>query len=170
MKREKLKRTRLLLGLIGVLCLMTVGYAASMTSFTVRGTATLKSSWDLEITNVTVGEKTTSAENATTPTWEGLTASMEANLYDAGDYVIYNVTVRNNGSLDAKLNSIDFDTSKGTNAAIKISVVQPALNDVLTHEQSKVIKVKIEYDSTYTGTIDYSQASDVTITLNYIQN
>ena len=173
MIREKTRRTQIIFALIGILCLMTIGYAAFQTNMQVTSTASISSSWDLAITGITVGDKTISAEDAGTPTYQGLTASMEANLTEKGDYAIYNVSVKNNGTLDAKLNSISFDNTNVLNPAVKITITEPTVGTnsaILLHDQTQIVKVKIEYDSTYSGTIDYTKSSEAIITLNYTQN
>jgi len=57
------------------------------------------------ITNVTSGTSTGNAENSKDendnvilPTWDGLSASMSADLYEAGDSMEYTVTVTNHGA------------------------------------------------------------------------
>ena len=64
---------------------MVAGYAAFQTQLKVTGTSEVTSNWDIEITNVTDGTPSGSAENTVAPSWTKLTASMEANLYDKGD-------------------------------------------------------------------------------------
>ena len=81
MRRENKKRNKIIIGLISLLLIMTVGYAAFQTNLNIKGTSKISSNWDIRITNVTSGNKTGNAENAKTPTWTNLTASMEANLY-----------------------------------------------------------------------------------------
>jgi len=78
--------------------------------------------------------------------------------------------IRNNGNLDAVLNSIDYDTTNALNNAVVITVISPSLDTVLPASNTQVVKVKIEYDQNYSGTVDYDNASAVKITLNYIQN
>jgi len=170
MRREKSKKLWGIIGLVFALCIMTAGYAAFQTNLTINGTMNITSRWDLSITGVTVDSTGGSGENAKNPTYQKLTANIEANLYEKGDYVIYNISVRNNGNLDAVLNSIDYDTTNALNNAVVITVISPSLDTVLPASNTQVVKVKIEYDQNYSGTVDYDNASAVKITLNYIQN
>ena len=71
--------------LLLLLTMMSIGYAAFQAQVKVKGTTRITSIWDIRITNVTSGTATGSATNAITPTWTGLTANMEANLYQEGD-------------------------------------------------------------------------------------
>ena len=171
MKREVRKRTRLIYALIGVVFLMGVGYAAFSTSLSINGTARTTNNWDVEIINIT---STTSGtgENKVTPTWTALTANMEADLYEKGDYVEYEVTIKNKGTLDAKLNEITKNI-RTNNEAIKITYSGYTKGERLYssgHQgDTKVITVKVEYDSSYTGEIDYNTPTEVGVTFNYVQ-
>ena len=145
---------------------MTVGYAAFQTNLNIKGTSKISSNWDIRITNVTNGNKTGNAENAKTPTWTNLTASMEANLYEKGDAMEYEVTVENKGTFDAKLESIS--SSESNNEAIKITFSGYTKGEKLYKNSTQTIKVKIEYNKDFTGTLT-SNSNEVSIDLNYGQ-
>ena len=167
MRRENKKRNKIIIGLISLLLLMTVGYAAFQTNLNIKGTSKISSNWDIRITNVTSGNKTGNAENAKTPTWTNLTASMEANLYEKGDAMEYEVTVENKGTFDAKLEEI-ITNIKSNNEAIKISFSGYTKGEKLYKNTSKVVNVKIEYNKDFTGTPP-TNSSEVEITLDYGQ-
>ena len=147
---------------------MTVGYAAFQTNLDIKGTSKVSSNWNVLITNVTESNKEGQAETVGSPTWTDLTAYMEANLYQKGDYVEYEVTVENRGTLDAKLESIT-DNIKTTNEAIKISFTGYTKGEKLYKNTSKKIIVKIEYNPEFNGTIEEG-SSEISIDLNYTQN
>ncbi|MCI9585627.1 MAG: hypothetical protein HFH45_03220, partial [Bacilli bacterium] len=92
MRRNKKKKI-VIISLIGILILMTVGYAAFQTNLDIKGTSKVSSNWNVLITNVTESKKEGQAETVGSPSWTDLTAYMEANLYQKGDYVEYEVTV-----------------------------------------------------------------------------
>ncbi|MFR2585363.1 MAG: InlB B-repeat-containing protein [Bacilli bacterium] len=167
MRREKKKRNKIIIGLISILFLMTVGYAAFQTNLNIKGTSKISSNWDIRITNVTIGTSTGNGENAKTPTWTNLTASMEANLYEKGDAMEYQVTVENKGTFDAKLENI-LTNIKSNNEAIKISFSGYTKGEKLYKNTSKVVNVKIEYNKDFEGTPP-STSSEVEITLDYGQ-
>ncbi|MFR2585902.1 MAG: InlB B-repeat-containing protein [Bacilli bacterium] len=146
---------------------MTVGYAAFQKNLNIKGTSKISSNWDIRITNVTTGNKTGNGENAKTPTWTNLTASMEANLYEKGDAMEYEVTVENKGTFDAKLENI-LTNIKSNNEAIKISFSGYTKGEKLYKNTSKVVNVKIEYNKDFEGTPP-STSSEVEITLDYGQ-
>ena len=146
---------------------MVVGYAAFQTQLKVTGTSKVTSNWDIEITNVTSGTPTGSAENAVAPSYDKLWASMEADLYDKGDAMEYDVTIENKGTLDAKLNDIITNLDNSNNEAVIITFSGYTKGEVLKAKNSKIIHVKIEYNPEYEGG---ETSSEVEINFDYGQN
>ena len=167
MHRSKKKRNIIIFSLVGVLLCMVAGYAAFQTQLKVSGTSKVTSNWDIEITNVTPGTPTGSAENTVAPSFEKLWASMEANLYDKGDAMEYDVTIENKGTLDAKLNDIITNLDNSNNEAVIITFSGYTKGEVLKAKTSKVIHVKIEYNPEYEGG---ETSSEVEINFDYGQN
>ena len=165
--RQKRKNKIIIFSLLGLLCIMMTGYAAFQTNLKIKGTSGISSNWDIKITSVTESGKEGSAETAKAPSWTNLTACMEANLYEKGDSVEYDVTVENNGTLDAKLESIS-NNIKSTNEAVKITFSGYKKGEKLFKNSSKIIKVKIEYNPDFTG-IPEEGSGEVSIELNYTQ-
>ena len=150
--------------------LMSAAYAAFNTRLDVTGTSNITNTWSVEIINVTNGTPTGTAENATAPiiSSDKLTASMAANLYAKGDAMSYVVTVKNKGTLPAKIADI-IKNVKTQNDAIKISFSGYAKNQRLEPNATMDVTVTIEYDSDYNGPIDYNTPAEVEITLDYEQ-
>ena len=167
MHRSKKKRNIIIFSLVGVLLCMVVGYAAFQTQLKVSGTSKVTSNWDIEITNVTSGTPTGSAENTVAPSWDKLWASMEADLYDKGDAMEYDVTIENKGTLDAKLNDIITNLDNSNNEAVIITFSGYTKGEVLKAKNSKIIHVKIEYNPEYEGG---ETSSEVEINFDYGQN
>ena len=167
MHRSKKKRNIVIFSLIGILLCMVVGYAAFQTRLEIKGTSKVTSNWDIEITNVTAGTPTGSAENAVAPDWDKLTASMEANLYDKGDAMEYDVTIENKGTIDAKLNDILTNLENSNSDAVIITFSGYTKGEVLKAKENKIVHVKIEYNPDYEGE---ETSSEVTIDFEYTQN
>ena len=167
MYRKRSQRKIIIYSLVGILFLMVVGYAAFSTTLEIKGTSKVTSNWDIEITNVTEGTPTGSAENAVAPSFDKLWASMEANLYDKGDAMEYDVTIENKGTLDAKLNNILTNVEKENNEAVLITFSGYTKGEILKAKTSKVVHVKIEYNPEYEGG---ETSSEVEINFDYVQN
>ena len=167
MYRKRSQRKIIIYSLVGILFLMVVGYAAFSTTLEIKGTSKVTSNWDIEITYVTPGTPTGSAENAVAPSFDKLWASMEANLYDKGDAMEYDVTIENKGTLDAKLNDILTNVEKENNEAVLITFSGYTKGEILKAKTSKVVHVKIEYNPEYEGG---ETSSEVEINFDYVQN
>ena len=145
---------------------MAASYAAFQTDLDIKGTSKITSNWDIKITSVTPSKTNGLGENAKTPTWTNLTANMEANLYEKGDYVEYDVTIENNGTIYAKLDGLT--TSDNGNEAIKITTTGYTKNSKLYKNTSQTIKVKIEYNADFNGELT-SNSNEAEINLDYVQ-
>ena len=167
MHRNKKKRNIIIFSLVGVLLCMVVGYAAFQTRLEIKGTSKVTSNWNILITNVTNGTPTGSAENAVKPSWKNTSASMEANLYDKGDAMEYDVTIENQGTIDAKLNDILTNLQNSNSEAVLITFSGYTKGEILKAGESKLIHVKIEYNPEYEGE---ETSSEVTIDFDYGQN
>ena len=145
---------------------MVIGYAAFNTELKISGTSKVTSNWDIRITNVTDGTPTGSAKNTVKPSWTTLTASMEADLYEKGDAMEYDVTIENRGTLDAKLNDILTNTQNSNSEAVIITFSGYTKGEVLEHGKSKLVHVKIEYNPNYDGE---ETSSEVEVKFDYTQ-
>ena len=167
MYRSKKKRNIVIFSLIGILFCMGIGYAAFNTELKISGTSKVTSNWDIEITNVTPGTPTGSAENTVAPKWDALTASMEADLYEKGDAMEYDVTIENKGTIDAKLNNILTNLENSNSEAVNITFTGYTKGEILKSKSIKIIHVKIEYNPNYEGE---ETSSEVEINFDYGQN
>ena len=168
MYRRRKQRNIIILSLTFVLLLMSVGYAAFRTNLKIKGTTRITSLWDVRITNVTSGTPTGSAQNKITPTWSNLTATMEVDLYEQGDAMEYDVTITNNGTIDAVLSDV-IGTPSNSNAVL-ISYTGFTKGEKLYKKghsgDTKIVHVKIEYNPAYEGGETSGQS---TIEFNYTQ-
>ena len=68
--REKKRNKITIILLIGLLSIMTAGYAAFNTVLNIEGTTSINSNWDVRITSVTVGKTKGLAETEGNPSWK----------------------------------------------------------------------------------------------------
>ena len=167
MYRDKKKRIIILVTLIILLGIMTIGYAAFQAQLSIKGNSKITSNWDIRITNVTETKKTGSGESTNPPTWTHLTANMEADLYEKGDSVEYEVTIENKGSLDAKLDDI-ISNIKSNNEAVKISFEGYIKGEKLFKGETKIITVKIEYNPDFNGKAEEG-SGEIEVSFDYTQ-
>ena len=151
---EKKKRNIIIGLLCGVLLLMVVGYAAFNSVLKIKGTSNISSNWDIKITNITAKNMTGTAkdipydaENQTDGTRidleNPLSATFKTELETPGDSIEYDITVSNEGTINAKLETINLiDTNNG---AIRFEARGLEEGDSLKTGENKILTVKVEY-------------------------
>ena len=162
------KKNNIIIGsLCAVVLLMVVGYAAFATQLNITGTGKITSNWNILITDITTKNIVGGASNASDPTGKGtLTATFNTNLVSPGDSIEYDITVSNQGSINAVLSKINVTDSN--NPAIKFTTTGLTEGDALNAGDSKVLTVKVEYDNAVTSQPENTK-SELTITLDYVQ-
>ena len=177
-RNYKNNKSILIGGLLAVVVIMAVGYAAFASSLKISGTSNISTTWDVEITDITTSNKVGSASVKEQPTFEKLTATFSTNLVSPGDSITYNIKVENKGSLDAKLNKITL--TKEDNPAVLFETKGLKEGGVLRKGESAILNVSVTYNSKITSqptkldasliaTLDFTQSdgtSDIPITSN----
>lgn len=165
-------------GLLAIVFVMAVGYAAFAQQLTINGDASITSTWDVQMTGISetshngtgtdVPYAAGTAEDGT-KLIDGATAQFKADLKSPGDSVTYTVTVKNSGDIDAKVEKIEF--SKGDNSdVIDYTYTGIAANDTLTGGQSKTFTVTVTYnDSITTQPADDKLSNTLTMHVSYKQ-
>ena len=152
---------------IAIVCIVSIGYAAFTSQLNITGTSTITSSWDIEITSVTVKSVVGNASKEIEPVVSGTSATFKTNLEWPGDSMTYEVTVTNNGSVDAKVGSIEMTDS--SNPAIIFSTNGINQNDLLESKESQTFDVTVAYSDSVTTQPDNLSAT-LALKLNYVQN
>ena len=138
------KKYFIIILLIAIVCIITVGYATFKSELEVTGTSSIVSNWDIEITNINVKSVAGNASKAIEP-----------------------VTITNNGTVDAKVSSIE--TTDSLNPAIIFSTKGINQNDLLESGQTQTFDVTTAYSDKVT-TQPEDLAATFAIKLNYVQN
>ena len=144
MYNSRRKRNIIIVSLLAVLAIMTIGYAAFSTQLEIKGTSNIDSRWEVKIIAISAGTPVGTAENAVAPSYTDTTANMNVNLYAPGDSMTYEITIQNNGTLDAVLNSITENNSN--NPAIKFEIAGIKEGDTLLAGETTKMTVKISYE------------------------
>ena len=98
------------------------------------------------------------------------TATFTIDLSKPGSNGEYLITVENRGTIDAYVESINgIDEANSTEPTdITFSIEDIAVNDKLPASESKVFKVKVDWDSTSTSIP--STNKDLTLSINFVQD
>ena len=119
MKNEK--KSKILIGCLSLLLVMTVGYALFSETITINGTATAKGDFDISFTcEILTSSNATAQETEDgiltkggtgTCNIEGQTITTTSNLTKPTDMVVYRVKLTNEGSIPAVLKTVDSDNN-----------------------------------------------------------
>ena len=164
---EDMHKSSIIMILLAVVFVMAVGYAAFSQQLTINGSAEISSKWDVHIEDISVNSETLDGKNISASVGDNtLSATFQAELVSPGSAVTYNVTVRNGGTLNAKLDSLTFTDSN--NDAIQYSYVGISQNDVIDSGESQTFTITVKFNDQYTQMPD-STTSSVTMNLGYVQ-
>ncbi len=151
-----------------ILVIMGVGYAAFSSQLRINGTSNITSNWSVKITDIQSKVVNGTPANASDPTHTDTTATFRTTLTSPGDTMQYDVTVLNEGDIDAKLDKITVPES--TNPAIGFEVSGIEEGSLLEAKQTALLTVTVKYNdvteqpSNLTAdlevTLDYSQAPE----------
>ena len=147
---------------------MAVGYALLTQELTINGTASIDSTWKVEITNITSKDVVGDAVNKVDPSYTATTANFSVGFTQPGDSITYDITVTNKGTLDAVVESIN--VNKGDNPAITYTTSGLKRGDKITKNNgTNTLTVKVDYDSNVTSQ-PASTTNNITVTINYQQD
>ncbi len=158
---ERRKRNIIIISLCGVLLLMTIGYATFNTLLNINGTTSITSNWDIKITEITNKDIVGKATDEESQVVDDLSATFKVNLVSPGDSITYEITVENNGNIDAELEKIN--VNRKINQAINITYEGIEAGEVLSAGEDDVLTVKVEYDKNVT-----SQPSSTEVTFEMV--
>ena len=164
---NKRKKNNVIIGsLLAIVLLMAVGYAAFSSQLKITGTSNIDSTWSVKITSITPTDIVGEAKDKTEVTsYTDTTATFGTSLKLPNDSITYNIVIENQGSLDAKLDTITkTDTN---NSAISFETSGVEEGDLLKSGENVTMKVKVTYtpgDSQPTNL-----ESNLKVELNYSQ-
>ena len=165
-KFNSTQRNYIIIGLCAILVIMGVGYAAFSSQLKITGTSNIDSIWSVKITSITPTDILGEAKDKPEITdYTDTTATFGTSLKLPNDSITYNIVIENQGSLDAKLDTISkTDTN---NSAISFETSGVEEGDLLRAGENVTMKVKVTYtpgDSQPTNL-----ESNLKVELNYIQ-
>ena len=167
MKRRfnRTQRNYIIAGLCMILVIMGVGYAAFQSQLKISGTSNITSNWSVKITDIQSKVVNGTPTNALEPTHDDTTATFRTRLTSPGDTMQYDVTVLNEGDIDAKLDEITIPES--TNPAIGFEVKGIEEGSLLRSKETAILTVIVKYNNVTEQPSDLT--ADLEVTLDYSQ-
>ena len=166
---DKKKKKMVITTLVCVLVFIAVGYALLTQAIKVGVEGTLNGVLDVYISNIRLKGSTGRAQELN-PAYVSnkVNANFEVDLYMPGDSVEYEVTVKNDGNIDATLRTI---TTNATNTNEDIRFTHTIKQgEVLKKESEAKFTFKIVFDERATTLPTNSDPIEVTMKLDYLQN
>lgn len=168
MRRRMKKKQYLLIGLV-VICvflMLGLGYALLSQDLDIKGTGTITSDWNILITDIVTKEKSATASNVTEPNHSGTSATINAKFELPGDYISYDITVANQGTLNAVLDSIKIKMKDQEVFLFSVEGIQSG--EALNVDEEKTFTLTIRYNENITSTPDITNI-DLSMNLDYLQ-
>lgn len=157
----------IIMALVGIIFVMSLAFAAFSSLLTINGTATIDNSWNVEIINIVSKDKIGSASNNGEPVYTKTSATFKTTLVSPGDSMTYDVTIKNKGTIDAKLSKITLTDSNNPAIIFETSGVEEG--DVLKVGEETILTVIVKYNNNIISQPDVLNAS-LTVKLDYVQN
>ena len=167
-------------GLLAIVLVMAVGYAAFATQLNITSSAEISSSWNVHFdTTKTSGAQVVSTHGTATGGTISYTDGQHAvisntGLVAPGDYAIYTLTILNEGSLPATLGALTITgtnctvsslTCSTTSGNIKFTVTNPSPTALVATTGTATMTVKAEYvDRAVSSATTESASIEVTFT------
>ena len=153
--------------LLVVVAIMAIGFAAFSTVLNISGTSSIESNWKVVFTNIQEINRSSGITVNRNPVASGTTATFDVNLESPGDFIEYQLTVENQGTLNAIIENIE--TSETENSALIFEINGIEKGDKLTKGAQTTFNIKISYDSSIT-TQPENLNKKLTLEINYVQD
>ncbi len=153
----------LLVVLLSLLLLLKMCYAALVTTFTIDSNVTITGIWDLQVTDVKIVAISDGLEKEEAIIKDN-NITFNPTLKEPGDYVTYEITIKNNGNIDAKLTNINLN--KDNENGLILLETNP--QEILKANETTTFTISIFYDQDATtlpeqktiklnGIVEYTQ-------------
>ena len=164
---NKTQRNYMILGLCAILLIMVVGYAAFQSQLRISGTSNITSSFFVKITNIEVSNVVGgAADKPEVTTHTDTTATFGTTLQSPGDSITYDITIENQGTIDATLKTISKTDTNNSAIIFERSGVNEG--DALNVGDTVIMQVTVTYNPSVTSQPDNLE-STLNLTLDYEQ-
>lgn len=147
-KKERNYRNTVIAVMLACILTMAIGYAALQQKLEVKGTSKVDSVWDVRILGISEGTPKGGASNVFVPEFTVSTADFSTNLVSPGDSMTYDITIKNNGTLDAEVKGIQLNYT--ANPAIEVTHTGIVTGDTLLHGAEDHLFVTVKYSDSVT--------------------
>ena len=168
-KMSKKSTNKIVIALVLVGALLTMWYAvfAQPLAFNARQETSNAKDWNIGFTDMQLDDKVGNVMELAKPSFTTTTATFSVSLSAPGDKIVYDLTIKNSGKLNAKVDSIYIVPENKPDDIILYSVGGINLGDELKAGDSTHMNVTAMYNRTSGGQEQVSKK--VTVYINYVQ-
>lgn len=165
------KKNVMIIALLIAVVFMSVGYALLSAQLDIKGTSTIVDPvWDVKIVSISSTETEGYGESISATVENKFSAKFNAEFTMPGDKVTYVINVKNEGTIDAKLNSITITPEDYADGFIIYSIDGLEAGDELPAGESKMFTLTSSYNSELDATPTTEDLSkEITLILDYVQ-
>ena len=139
------QRNYIIIGLCMILVIMGVGYAAFQSQLKISGTSNIGTNFLVKITGIEVSSQSGgAADKPEVTTYNDTSATFGTTLQSPGDSITYDITIENQGTIDAVLKTIS--KTDASNSAILFETSGVNEGDSLNVGETVTMQVKVTYN------------------------
>lgn len=165
------KKNIMIVALLIAVVFMSVGYALLSTKLDIQGTSSIIDPvWDVGIVSISENSTEGYASSLNSTVINKFSAKFNVELQMPNDKVTYTINVKNEGTIDAKLNSITIMPEDYNEGFIIYDIEGIKAGEVLSVGQSKIFTLSVMYNSEATGQPQEEDLTkEISLILDYIQ-
>lgn len=168
MSKQSTNKIVIALVTLGALLIMWYSTFAQPLAFNARQQTTDDGSWNIGFTNMEISDIVGGAKELGKPSFTNNKANFYISLSGPGDKIVYDLTIKNNGTMDAKIESIYIIPENKPDDQIIYSVGGINLGDELKAGDSVQATVTAMYNRS-SASSDVAR-KDMSVIINYSQN
>lgn len=164
-------RNKVIVAAVLAIGLASAAYAAFAQILTISGTSTVTGNWDVEIISIARTSATGATDQPATPSFSGTTATFDVDLAYPGATATYEVVMKNNGNINAKVGSIPTVTAINGDEPVdvKYAISGIAVDDPLAPGDSVTSTVTVTWEGTAVSNVS-TASKTATLSYNFVQN
>lgn len=165
------KKNIMIVALLIAVAFMSVGYALLSEQLEIKGTSTIVDPvWDVKLISISSTATEGYGQSLQASVENKFSAKFNAQFQMPGDKVTYIINVKNEGTINAKLNSISITPEDYNDGFIIYTIDGLEAGDVLKAGDAKMFTLSIEYSNELNITPNEEDLTkEITLTLDYIQ-
>ena len=169
-KMSKKSTNKIVIALVLVGALLTMWYAvfAQPLAFNVRQETRNIQDWNIGFVDMQLSDAVGGAKELGKPSFTSTKANFYVSLTGPGDKIVYDLTIKNSGKINAKVESIYVTPNNKPGDQIIYSVGGINLGDELKVGESTHMTVTAMYNRNATASLD-SVRKDMWVAINYVE-